>query len=107
MKMETKTEDLVKCRLRLAKEISKGWMFEIVEDTIFNDANLQNVKASTLAKTDKVFYNFTKGTFGYGDDPRDWENDRENWVEVAEIHTQEDDPCLGDYLVILWGKNGN
>lgn len=63
-----------------------GWNFCIVPDEKIQDNNFPDgILASELAKIGKIYYNFSKYRFGYGDDPYDWENWSDEWIEVQEM----------------------
>ena len=65
----------------------------IVDDEIVHDNNFESeTPISKVAETTRVYFNLDTQSFGYGDDPRDWGNNGEKYVEVEEMDTHQDDP---------------
>jgi len=63
------------------------------------DTNFPNgITISELAKTtDEIFYNFTTGGFGYGDDARDYTNRGDDSVIIDSLYVEPDGSITIEY----------
>jgi len=61
-------------------------------NSVITDTNFPNgIKISELAEnTNELFYNFTTGKFGYGDDARDFDNNGDDSVIIDSLDLEED-----------------
>jgi hypothetical protein len=63
---------------------------ETIKDRNFPDG----IKVSELGKSERLFYNFSKSKFGYGDDWRDWNNDGDIYILIEDMFMSEDDETI-------------
>jgi len=71
--------------------IKGGWLAMKVDDEVIFDANYpKGVKASELAKIERLCYNLTRSCFGYGSDAMDWDNEGNKWIEFEEMDQDEE-----------------